>query len=249
LESDLIDKLAAICERHVGNSNDPAFNEVVFPEPYVPYIPGGWNGVLVVAAAQNLSQKNEGYVQNLRDPTSPQDRIRRLQLARLHPEGGIGVQPWDDGLLPLAIEAALKVDPEHVAVSNAVPWSLRTPTGANINPTPGLRKLAISFWQDLLMTMRPSHIVAAGVTAGNVMKRACTPDLGAKVTVWISPSPRVLSLLPGKVSQDGRKKRFWEVAAALEHHPEWDKPSNVLYACLAILLSDANAQPPTPSPG
>jgi len=38
--------------------------------------------VLVVAEAQNLSQKNADYVQKLRDIASPQARIWRLQLAR-----------------------------------------------------------------------------------------------------------------------------------------------------------------------
>jgi hypothetical protein len=134
LESDLINELVAICERHVCSLDD-----VVFSESYVPYVPDQWNRVLVVAEAQNLSKKNAEYKEMLGNLKTSRDRILRLQPAQqrllLCPKGSIGGQPWDDGILPLAIEAALKdVDPEHVAVSNAVPWSLVTPADTNASP-------------------------------------------------------------------------------------------------------------------
>ena len=51
---------------------------------------------------------------------------------------GIGVSPWDDGSLKLAIEAALDVSEEETAVSNAVLWSQRD-SNPRRNATPDER--------------------------------------------------------------------------------------------------------------
>jgi hypothetical protein len=247
VEDDLIDKLAVICEEHACP------NGVVFSESYVPYIPDDWNRVLVLAEAQNLSEKNPEnaeYRKRLSELKLSRDRILRLQPKQLQelrrkdgidppPWDGIGVQPWDDGLLPLAVATALKdVDPKRVAVSNAVPWSRKTGTGANARPTHDLQERATLFWQEILACMRPSHIVAAGAVARKVMKSA-----DVKLTIWGSPSPRVLSVLSDSVNREELRTRFgtdvddvlrrWNEGGVLER--QWAKGKwNRLYAYLAI---------------
>ena len=61
------------------------------------------------------------------------DRIQRLKEDPT--TKGIGVQPWDDGSLKLAVEAALDLRVDETAVSNAVLWSITTEDGENANPT------------------------------------------------------------------------------------------------------------------
>jgi hypothetical protein len=49
----------------------------IIAEPYIPFVPEDWNGVLVLAESQNLSKKNASYVAWL-NGLSARDRIRRL---------------------------------------------------------------------------------------------------------------------------------------------------------------------------
>ncbi len=223
-----LDILTAICEQHVIDSTG-----VVFGEPYVPYIPDDWNGVLVVAESQNLSKTNQAYVDGLR-AASPQDRIRRLKPAA---DGSLGIQPWDDGILPLAVEAALGQDAHRAAVSNAVPWSSITSSGSNANPVGDLIGASIQLWRALLQSLRPSHIVTAGAVARRVIAAACG-DPDTKVSGWTLPSPRLLSPLSAMVSVEDLLSRYPEVRTAMAKHPTWNEPSRlknrVLYACLAV---------------
>jgi hypothetical protein len=41
----------AVCRRF----RDTAPTETIFPEPYLPYVPSDWNGILVLAEAQHLA--------------------------------------------------------------------------------------------------------------------------------------------------------------------------------------------------
>lgn len=47
------DKLVAICKNYILPKKDRA----TVSEPYIPYIPKSWNGVLVLAEAQNHGEK------------------------------------------------------------------------------------------------------------------------------------------------------------------------------------------------
>ncbi|NTJ39282.1 hypothetical protein HQK29_16785 [Vibrio vulnificus] len=51
--------------------------QLLIGEPYIPYIPNNWNGVLVLAESQNLSAGNNDYVQSLYN-MSQDERIQRL---------------------------------------------------------------------------------------------------------------------------------------------------------------------------
>ena len=50
------ERLFEICASHIT----PSEISVVIPEPYVPFVPDDWNGILVLAESQNLSQTSNG---------------------------------------------------------------------------------------------------------------------------------------------------------------------------------------------
>jgi len=75
----------AVCRRF----RDTVPSETIFPEPYLPYVPSDWNGILVLAEAQHLAGAST-YRQWLADLPS-EDRMRRLPKA----PGCLGVGPWD----------------------------------------------------------------------------------------------------------------------------------------------------------
>ena len=63
--------------------------DLVLSEPYVPYVPADWNGILVLAEAQNLSRGNQEYAARLRG-LPPRERVLRLVQER---GAGIGIGP------------------------------------------------------------------------------------------------------------------------------------------------------------
>ena len=136
------EKLLKICKKYIPSKEE----NVVIPEGYIPYIPEGWNKILVLAESQNLSsQKNGDYVKWLQSLT-PIKRMTRLKRYT----NDVGIYPWDDGSLKLSIESALKIKACHTAVSNAVLWSQRSNTGANINPSNSLMNFSGRIWKELL---------------------------------------------------------------------------------------------------
>ena len=90
------EKQIQVCQKHTL----PEEVDVVIREPYLPYVPENWNGLLVLAEAQNLSKTNEEYVSELRGMSS--DDL----YFRLSDPADLGIMPWDDGSLKLAVEAA-----------------------------------------------------------------------------------------------------------------------------------------------
>ena len=135
------EKLLKICKKYIPSKGDNA----VIPEGYIPYIPEDWNKILILAESQNLSHKNNEYVDWLKSLAS----LERMDRLKIH-KNGIGIQPWDDGSLKLVIESALNKKAENTAVSNAVLWSQRTNTGANSNPSKSLTILSVQIWKDFL---------------------------------------------------------------------------------------------------
>lgn len=54
----MTNKLTKICEEHILQASDLAAAR----EPYIPFIPKKWNGVLILVENQDLSEKNASYV-------------------------------------------------------------------------------------------------------------------------------------------------------------------------------------------
>lgn len=237
----ICDEMVSLCLRHTIPADGP---EVVVQEPYLPHVPRGWDGMLVLAEAQNLAKDGGLYVRELLQQ-SPERRTWRLQDG--HSETAIGVAPWDDSHLKLAVEAAFGAEPSAVAVSNAVPWSQVSESGTNRNPEPALAQLAVRFWEQLLPLLRPRHIVTAGKTAREVIARVSHEAWDGRWTKLAPPFSMYLSRLSGLFDQDDLIARFPEVRAVLERRPEYlalpNLRNRVLFACHAVSVTRSSRAP------
>jgi len=229
------DELSEICRRHTL----PRSHDVVVPQPYVPFIPKSWNGVLVLAEAQNLS-KGSPDVEWLKSATADE------RIFRLGRDGRIAIQPWEDGSLKLAVEAAFGIRAALTAVSNAVPWSLVDDKGNNKNPTPELIKRSKGLWSELLHAMKPEHIVTAGAIARRVISGALEKcNYSPLCTAWPLPSPRLFSPISQTIDEVELMRRFPEVMKAMGQNPEWVKTrraNKIMFACLAVAAAKGHAR-------
>ena len=167
----------------------------VFPQPYIPYIPDNWkNGVLVLAEAQNLAKSNDNYVKILNEMGATK-RLERLYHAVKTEKRRVRIQPWDDGSLQLAVEAALDERPSRTAVSNSVLWSLRKMNGTNKTPTMRLVKKSRIIWGKLLDIMKPRMIL----TAGRIARLVIQPIWAKEKQINLrSSSPIAMAILAGQ---------------------------------------------------
>lgn len=216
------EKLIAICLKHTLREEV----SVVISEPYLPYIPSKWNGILALAESQNLSSSYHDYVQNLRDMAG-KERVTRLQNFE-----DLGIGPWDQGFLKIALKAALNIDPDFTAVSNAVPWSLVTEKKGNKGPSSFLESRSAYLWIELLRELRPSGIITCGAVASRVVTKAVWK--GA-VTEIIHPDR--MRFLRKEKDEESLLTEFPEVKKIINGHREWIKGSEkriIRYSCHVI---------------
>ncbi len=220
--------LVAICKRHILPRNA----DVVVREPYVPYIPKRWNGFVVLAEAQNLSDTYDEYVSRLKKLSS----VERIQ--RLEGRAGAGIRPWADGSLKLAVEAAFGISADSTARSNAVLWSQVDASGRNKKPSDELVLRSIALWSDLLPLIAPKHIVTSGAIARRVIEHI---DGSWKHTPLRLPSRRSMSPVSGMFPEQALLSRFPEVRRVVEAHPDWleggYRQNKVFFACHAVCLA------------
>ena len=227
--------LLGLCEKYKNS----VVSEVVIEEPYIPYIPPDWNRLLVLAASQNLSLSNEEYVKALRNLES-KNRMKRLGHPKLVHEGEIGVLPWDDGSLKLAIEAAFGVVATRTAVSNAVPWSQRDPNNSkkNINPDSNLQSSSSDLWREMLDILNPELVICSGNIAWEVIRKA---DWNEKYIKKLRlPSPTAMNRISGMFDKDDLLSRYPEVKKILGIHPQCGDINKILFACHAVSLYGDN---------
>jgi len=209
--------------------------EVVVPEPYVPYVPRPWNGTLILAEAQNLSPKTNGEYRQRLLAARAEHRMTRLGTL-----ANIGIQPWDDGSLKLAVAAACRCRPEETAVSNAVPWSRVNPEGNNFSPSRTMIDLAAGFWGDILRVLAPARVIACGKVASRVIGVASGHMPQCAIHRWRLPSPSAMSRVSGMFSETDLLSRYPEVAQVRRRHPEWAAApyarNKVFFACHAVSL-------------
>lgn len=229
--------LMAVCRKFT----DEAPEGVVIPEPYIPFIPENWNSILVLAEAQNLSDK--GYSDGLRRQGTDECILRLLNAKN---KNGIGVKPWDDWHAKLALKAMIpKINLTEVAVSNAVPWSCLNEKGENANPTGEMQEQAGKFWKDLFAAWEPDlkKIIVLGNVAEGVMIRAAQ-----KREDWLKlrlPSLNNLNRVQGMFDREDLLRRFSEVKKAAEAlgKPDLVKShSHVFFACHAVSLGSQKLQ-------
>ncbi len=224
------DELLAVCARHTRAEND----DVVIREAYLPYVPPNWNGLLVLAEAQNLSERNGDYVERLKALDS------RGRMKRLYAGASTGVAPWDDGSLKLAVESAFGADCSQTAVSNAVPWSRRRDDGSNANPSSEMCDWAVAFWKDVLPLLRPERVITAGKVAREVIERADSTGSICRTSLRL-PSPQAMSRVSGMFRKDDLLLRYPEVRRIVDLHPEWKASLNkVFYACHAVSCASSD---------
>jgi hypothetical protein len=224
--SDRLPEVLAVCR--AWRDRSPA--QAIVPEPYVPYVPRGWNGILVLAEAQQLARADT-YRQWL-EGIAPDQRMVRLGQRQA---GEVGVGPWDDGIIKLAVKAVLPdVDLGAVGVGNAVPWSRRSPQGTNLNPSDEMVQAAIGFWKDLLAAWQPTIRLTflLGKVADTVGKAAGLPN---RVCLRL-PSPNNINRICGMFGQADLLARYPEVQRAADSLGSKPTLSDVFFACHAVSL-------------
>lgn len=197
-----------VCERH----NLPDRFRSVIPEPYAPFIPRNWNGILILAEAQNLSKRSQEYRNKL--------------------------QPWDNGALKLAALAMFpKESLEGFGVSNAVPWSIVKDNDSNKNPTDSLERRARGFWLEVLPILKPKKIICAGRVASRVIgAHASTTMLRLPAPHFING----LSDLFDHKDLLNRYPEVKLGLSNLPGASMKDLPGKILYACHAVSKSKAD---------
>jgi len=228
------DELIEACKRHILS---PGIDAVVH-EPYIPYIPDDWNGMLVLAESQNLSKSSSKYVKEL-ECMAQIEKFHRLTSPRLTSSASLGVQPWDDCSLKLAVESAFRTKAENTAVSNAVFWSQVDESGNNKNPSEDLIRHSVMLWVDLLPLIRPNHIVTCGNIAHRVIKTAKQETLGSwDHTQLRLPSRTAMSRISGMFPEEDLLSRYPEVKKVVQERPEWleggYRHNKIFFACHAV---------------
>lgn len=207
------DKLIEICARHVLPRTIPA----ILPEPYIPFVPETWNGVLVLGEAQHLGKRNLSY----RTWLLGADRLTRFTRFRLENDA-LGIAPWDDGTLRFAVEASLGLLAEECAVSNAVPWSQVSENDDNANPSRELIKLAGRFWEEMLPALAPTRIIACGGMAHSVFKPLVATAGGPSRFLFPRlPSPRSTPALVKQYPEALVVSRSPAIVQKAMDRPEW----------------------------
>jgi hypothetical protein len=244
MRTDLKSDLLSIC-RKAGRS----LSGMVIADPYIPFVPDEWNGILILSEAQNLGKVFGAHVGLLRD-RSPEELLLRLYpevRQMLYPNStahsdALGVGPWDDGPLPFAASAVWDQQPSAFAVGNAVLWSETKSSGANATPGTA-RAPSIDIWREFLAILNPRIVVAVGRVAYDVLR-----DAGAKNLVrWLSASPRVLTILTTLGEPSELRLRFPEVKRAEALFPSVKEPSWLAYACHAVAATPSGMRSPTVS--
>lgn len=223
------EKMIKIC---MDYSVPDDFN-VVINKPYIPWIPEDWNGILVLAESQNMSKNNIHYVNEIKK-WSDKKKVCRLYNSGI--EGELGIAPWDDGSLKLAIEAAFKENADKAAVSNSVMWSQVSGTNANITPEKNLILKSTDLWSLLLPVLQPKKIITAGNLAHQVISKTNTTINHIRLRL---PSKTAMSRISGMFKIKDLLTRYPEVEDSIKKHPEWKKkyPLNkIFFACHALSL-------------
>jgi len=237
--------LLEICRKYTSDAPE----NVMFPEPYLPYKPKKWNGILVLAESQVIkSTDDESYGGKLKKLSSVERMARLGEKELQYKEGDIGIGPWDNGTIKLALQAIFKgtelgLELENVAVSNAVPWTKRT-NGSNKNPDEQMQAKAANFWKDIFDMWKPdiNVLVVLGNIAEKVMRRAGISEKYAKNWVKLRlPSKNSIFRIMNTFSHKDLLCRYGEVQKALsilgmKKDNEKLYKMKVFFACHAVSL-------------
>jgi hypothetical protein len=218
--------LLNVCKKYTADAPE----NVIFTEPYLPYVPENWNGILVLAESQMIRNEKDKYAQWLQElrskPEHVMTRLGRKEPRPPYPNGPekIGIGPWDDGTIKLALKAIfigakLRLKLENVGVSNAVPWTRGSGNNSkNLNSDEQMKAKATEFWEATFDVWQPDikALVVLGNVAERVMRKAgILEKYGEKCLRLRLPSPNAINRVHGMFDCADLKARFPEVQAAL----------------------------------
>ena len=204
--------LINVCDKFIIPKEICISKKIVIQEPYIPYFPENWNKILVISEAQNLSKTNYSYVNKLEE-LEPKKRFLRLY----NQEKSLGIGPWDDGTLKLAV-ASIFSDKyfNNTAVSNAVVWSSVDEKGNNENPDDFIKEKSIEFYKEILSIIKPEILICVGKIARSVIIKQ---ELKCKKIFLRSASKLYLSKVSGMFDKVDLLARFPEVKKVLNKYP------------------------------
>ncbi|MUL15542.1 hypothetical protein GNP57_18805 [Aliivibrio fischeri] len=210
----MINENLSNCLKQFYSENEKELTDlgVVVKMPYVPYIPSSWNGTLVLAEAQNLSKNNQNYVDKLNEASVEK------QIHRLSNPDSLGILPWDDNSLKIAVELGLEQNNKEVAVSNACFWSQRNEKGFNANPSIELQNLSVKLWNLIFSIMNPKIIITVGKVTSNIIKAT---EFNGHVYSLCHPSSNYLSRFSGLIDEKYILDRFPEIKELDNRYPTW----------------------------
>lgn len=226
--------LLNVCKNHCYQNAE----NVIVPEPYLPYVPENWNKILVLAESQSSAYPQ--YWERVKKE-STLERMQRLGKYR----EGVGIGPWDDGTIKLALQAIfeganLNLKLEDVAVSNAVPWTRKSDDNRkNLRPDEQMEAKAAEFWKEFFHVWQPDVkvLVVLGNVAEGVMKQARILEKYRVLKLRL-PSPNAINRVRGMFDCVDLKIRFPEVERALNtiEINEKQYKMKVFFACHAVSL-------------
>ena len=227
LRKNLIDLCKSF--KHEWNSS------IIVETPYIPYIPENWNGYLVLAEAQNL---NYGAYADYTDAQKicrlypDQDSLKCYTVNDSFPK--LDIYPWDDGSIPLALKAALDLNPYETAVCNACFWSQRK-GGANDNPNEEMRQQSIELWKAMwsILDSNVKHVITCGSIAASIFDFAKEKRMKLRL-----PSKTAMSRVSGMFKKEDLLMRYPEVKKAYDElFNDNEVPfalNKIFFACHAV---------------
>ena len=147
----------------------------------------------------------------------------------------LDIKPWEDGSIPLALKAALGLDPFETAVCNACLWSLRE-NGKNVNPNDEMRAESRILWKKMLAALGSmvKQIICCGSVAASIFD---FEEAKSKRTCLRLPSPNALSRVSGMFREEDLFKRYPEVRDVFAEFKDTTYRQNkIFYACHAVSI-------------
>lgn len=151
--------------------------------PYAPFIPTRWNKIMVLAESQQLRRKSKGnnaYAIRLMEVVIKGQifRLGNEKITGTPPDIQLGITPWDEGYIKLAMLAAFpQYTIDQYAVSNAIPWHLDKSWEKKAQAD-FLKRKSVAFWAAVFPVLEPEIIICTGRIANSVIARTvyCSDD-------------------------------------------------------------------------
>lgn len=237
----LTDKLIQVSKKH--QQTDPSVDEFDM-YPYIPYIPNNWNGILLLGEAQQLSKNNERnrkYIEQL-EKLDPLNQMMRLANKALFSDGQIGISPWDEGYLQMAMAACFpELLLKQYALSNAIPWHLNK---TNKEQTEKYVEMARQYWYETLCVLIENGLrvvirtgeFARDILNWNYLTKHCNLN-----DVFYLRSASQLERVAYLFDKVDLLTRYPEIQMAIEKtEAKWQSLNHIFYASHALSRIKAN---------